>query len=340
MDRDPALTAGGLAAPADDRIAVAVVSWNTRDLLARCLDALHADAEAGLAEVWVVDNGSSDGSRELVAARYPWARLVTPDQNLGFGPAVNLVAARTATRWLVAANADVAVEPGALAQLRATAAAHPDVGAVGPRLVLPDGSTQNSVRPFPGVASALLLAVHAPRFSRRAARALRVAGHWRPAPGEDVPWVTGALMLLSRRAFEQAGGFDPDQWLYAEDMDLCWRLHEHGWRVLYEERAVAHHAHSAGTSQTFAGHELELRITAASYLWMRRRRGPLAARLSAALGVLDVLPRLLAATVAPRRRRPSAAVRAGLRAELRSHLVACGSEARLRRHVPARPRRP
>ena len=82
-------------APAAPAIAVAVVSWNTRALLAECLDALAASARSGLAEVWVVDNASSDRSADLVDERYDWVKLVRSEENLGFGPAVNLVAGQT-----------------------------------------------------------------------------------------------------------------------------------------------------------------------------------------------------------------------------------------------------
>ena len=88
-------------------VAVAVVSWNTRDLLRACLESLHADADAGRAEVWVVDNASADGSAALVRSAFPWVRLLALDENLGFGRAVNRVAARTATAWVAPANADV-----------------------------------------------------------------------------------------------------------------------------------------------------------------------------------------------------------------------------------------
>src|SRR5260370_28285134 len=91
----------------DAAITVAVVSWNTRDLLASCLEALHEDARSGLADVWVVDNASDDGSAAMVRERFGWARLIESASNLGFGAAVNRVASRTSTPLLVAAHADV-----------------------------------------------------------------------------------------------------------------------------------------------------------------------------------------------------------------------------------------
>ena len=103
---------------------VAVVSWNTRELLDRCLLALRPEADAGRAEVWVVDNGSQDGSPALVRERHAWARLVEPGENLGYGRAVNLLAERTSSPWIAASNADVALRPGALARLLAVVAEH------------------------------------------------------------------------------------------------------------------------------------------------------------------------------------------------------------------------
>jgi len=249
--------------------AIAVVSYQTRDLLDACLASLRADAEAGLAEVWVVDNGSTDGSPELVAERHPWARLETPGENLGFGRAVNLVAARTSAPWVAAANADIVLEPGALAALLA-AGADPGVGALGPRLILPDGSTQPSVQPFPTLAEALIRTSQAVRVSRRARRAVLL--EWDPDVARDVPWATGAFLLVRAAAFAQVGGFDERQWLYAEDMDLCWRLTRAGWRVRYEPSARVHHRVSASTREAF-GKGLEQQWMGATYAWMVRRRG-------------------------------------------------------------------
>src|ERR671925_1995732 len=98
-------------------VTVAVVSWNTRDLLDRCLRSLEPEVARGMAEVWVVDNASMDGSAEMVRDRFDWVRLVASEENLGFGRAVNVVARRTATEWLAPANADVALRPGALEAL-------------------------------------------------------------------------------------------------------------------------------------------------------------------------------------------------------------------------------
>src|SRR5256885_6947193 len=81
-------------------VTIAIVSWNTRDLLARCLDSLAPEVDRGRAEVWVVDNASTDGSADLVRERFGWAQLVASAENLGFGSAANLVARQTSSAWI------------------------------------------------------------------------------------------------------------------------------------------------------------------------------------------------------------------------------------------------
>lgn len=272
-DRDD-LAAAPSAGPA---AAVVVVSWNTAALLDECLQALAADQRAGLATVVVVDNGSTDGSPELVEREHPWATLVRAPGNVGYGPAVNLgaravAAGREAPRWLAAANADVAVHPGALRALVAAGDADPGVGALAPRLLLPDGSTQHSLHPFPTVAT--LAATTFPVLASVLPVGGPLEGAWDPERPTDVDWAHGALLLVRRGPFDAIGGFDPARWLYAEDVDLCWRLARAGWRTRYEPAARVTHAVSAATAQAWtADEDRDRRKQAMTYAWMRTAYG-------------------------------------------------------------------
>jgi GT2 family glycosyltransferase len=265
-------------------VAVAVVSWNTRELLERCLAALEADVRAGLAEVWVVDNGSTDGSPGVVPG---WATLVEPGENLGFGRAVNLVAGRTSSQWLVAANADTAPEPGALRELIAAGERDLGAGALAPRLILPDGSTQHSVFAFPTLP---FLALYNAGFGAPLGDRLCLEGRWDPGRARRVPWAVGAFLMLRRAAFDAAGGFDPVQWMYAEDVDLGWRLRDAGWATRHVPAARVLHESAASTAVLW-GEERTLRWQAATYDWLRRRRGPVRARAAYALNVSGSLVR-------------------------------------------------
>ena len=295
-------------------MAVAVVSYETRDLLLRCLRALAGDVEAGRAAVWVVDNGSRDGSADAAREAAPWATVLEPGENLGFGRAVNLVAAQSKGDWLVAANADVAPEPDALELLLARGA-EPGVGAVAPRLVLRDGSTQHSVYPFPTVPFTLLFNLGLLQRSRRLADRACLEGHWDPERAREVDWAIGAFLLLRREAFEAVGGFDTEQWLYAEDLDLGWRLREAGWVTRYEPAARVLHEQSAATSEAF-GERARAQFMAATYAALVRRRGLLRTWATAAINVAGVGARLAwvapLAPFSPRRRQARDALRAWL----------------------------
>ena len=287
----------------DAPVAIAVVSWNTRELLDTCLASMREDAERGLAEVWVVDNGSTDGSPDMVRECHPWVHLHVPDANLGYGPAVNEVARRTTSPWMAPSNSDIELAPGALAELVAAGErAGPRVGVVGPRLILPDGSTQPGVQPFPGVADALLRNLSAYKLSPRIGERLCLAGYWDPSAAASVDWVTGAFFLVRRDAWDAIGGFDEAQWMYAEDLDLCWRARRGGWDVRYEPSARVHHALSVAAEKAFGDTERRAaRMMRADYAWLARRRGVPAAwavaaasigTLGARTGLLGLLRRL------------------------------------------------
>ena len=269
-------------------VTIAIVSWNTRDLLARCLDSLKPEHDAGRADVWVVDNASEDGSPDLVRENYPWVNLVASEENLGFGRAVNVAANRTSSAWVAAANADIALHPGALQTLLEAGDRDARAGALAPRLVLPDGSTQHSVFAFPTVTYSVFLATAAFRFSRTIGDRMAFPGYWDTERARRVPWAIAAFLLFRREAWDEIGGFDERQFMYAEDLDIGWRLREAGWATRYEPRAHVDHESSASTSQLF-GPELAPHWQRATYGFIARRRGVANARAVALFNMLGAI---------------------------------------------------
>jgi GT2 family glycosyltransferase len=264
-------------------IVVAVVSWNTRDLLDHCLRSLKPAADSGLAEVWVVDNASTDGSADMVRSSHPWVELVASDHNHGYGPGIKLVAERTASPWLVASNADIAVHEGALERLLEASRRDAGAGIIAPRLILPDGSTQHSVWPFPELLP-MALANLGPRATpRRIGERFALHDQWDPGRPRRVPWALGAFLLIRREAWDEVGGFDADQWMSAEDLDLGWRMREAGWATRYEPAALVDHAESAAVTQMW-GARLPIHWQRCAYAWMVRRRGR---RAAAGVGVVN-----------------------------------------------------
>ena len=259
-------------------VTVAVVSWNTRELLVRCLDSLASEVQAGRADVWVVDNGSSDGSASRAREHAPWAQVIEPGEISASAAAVNLVAARTVREWIACANADVALAPGALAALLG-AGADPRVGCVAPRLCCPM-TARVSTR-----LSAADADVHArvqPRPTAPGAGSIGdrwcLEGYWDPERPRAVPWAIGAFLLLRRSAFAAVGGFDERQWMYAEDLDLGWRLHDAGWLTRYEPAARVRHAAGRGHRQRLRRQRALQRFMRATYAVMFAAAGAADAR--------------------------------------------------------------
>ena len=298
-------------------VTVAVVSWNTRGLLAACLRSLSLDAEAGRAEVWVVDNASSDGSPDMVEAEFPWVRLVRASENLGFGRAVNLVASRTRAPWVAAANSDIRLEPEALSVLIEAGARDSAAGVVAPMLVLPDGTIQPSIQPFPTLLDAALLRLRIYRLSPRIGRRLYLRAYRDPAEGGHVDWAAGAFLLIRSGAFDRIRGFDEEQWLYAEDLDLAWRLTGAGWRTRYEPRAIVHHEESAATRAVW-GDALAAKWLGATYSWVARRQGMARVRwlagFNVAMSIIEwiLYSMLTRVSASPRWRENQAGARAGI----------------------------
>ena len=260
------------SADAAPPVVIAVVSWNTRELLDRCLASMRPAADSGVAQVWVVDNGSTDGSIEMVRERHPWVQLVVSEENLGYGRAVNLVAERTSSPWFVLSNADIALRPGALEAMLEASESDPGAGIVAPRLILPTGATQHSVWAFPTIASTAVQNLGPRIAGRRLAERLALAGEWDSERARRVPWAAGAFLLVRRDAWDDAGGFDPGQWMSAEDLDLGWRMQAAGWATRYEPRAVVDHEESAATGQVW-GDGLAIHWQRCAYSWMLRRMG-------------------------------------------------------------------
>ena len=274
-------------------VAVVVVSWNTRELLAACLDSLAQDVESGLAEVIVVDNASTDGSAAMVAERYSWAKLIAREENLGFGRAVNLGAlSAPKAEWIAAANADIVLAPGALHTLVDAGGADPEAGALAPQLLYPDGEPQHSVHPFP--TARLMLSFNLGRQNRDPQWGNRncLETFWDPRTAREVPWAVGAFILIRRPAWEAVQGFDEQRFMYAEDLDLGWRLRQHGWSTRYVPEARVQHVEAAATEQAY-GEARTARWQRATYDWIAVTHGRKTATALALINTLGAAGRVL-----------------------------------------------
>lgn len=228
-------------------LSVCLVNWNTRQLLADCLESLFADPASAAWEVLVVDNASSDGSAAMVRRRFPQVRLIVSQENLGFSGGNNLALARTRAPYMLLLNTDTLVEPGALGRLVDFMEARADVGAVGPKLLNADGSLQLSCGIAPSAWTEMLhkLLLHKvfPFFK---------LGRWNHGQTRAVGWVSGACLLVRRTAVDQVGPLDPGFYMYHEDVEWCLRLNRGGWGVYYCPDSRVTHLGGQSSRQNFA----------------------------------------------------------------------------------------
>jgi GT2 family glycosyltransferase len=231
-------------------VSTLIVTYNVRDYL---LDTLRAYYETcgPEAEVIVVDNASTDGSAEAVTERFPRARLVRLEQNVGFGRANNRGLELSHSDFVLVMNPDVVVRPGCVNALRRFLIEHPDVGAVGPRLQRPDGRLDLAARrAFPTPAAAFFRFTGLSRLFPRSARFNRYNLGARPVEStQEIDAGTAACLMVRRAAIDKVGFFDPDFFMFGEDLDLCYRLKQSGWKIFYVPAAVAIHVKGTSTRQ-------------------------------------------------------------------------------------------
>jgi GT2 family glycosyltransferase len=195
-------------------------------------------------EIIVVDNGSGDGSVEMVAREFPEVCLLVNRHNVGFAAANNRALRHAGGRYLLLLNSDTVVLPGALVEMVRYMDEHRQVGALGPRLLNADHLPQLSVFPFPEIFHDVLVILEINRWPL-VGRLTRWYGRRRDAQMAaatgEVDWVAGACLLLRREALEQIGGLDERLFFGHDDTDLCFRLRRGGWPTVYlTEAAVVH----------------------------------------------------------------------------------------------------
>jgi GT2 family glycosyltransferase len=261
------------------RVTVVVPSWNTRELLARCLESVISTAEQGDCEIVVVDNASSDGSAELARDFHSSVRLIANVQNVGFARACNQAIAASRAPYLLFLNSDARLLPGTLRALLELAALHPRCGAAGVQVRDGSGGFQASHARFPSWPQELLVLSGLGRL---------LYGSTYPSHGPDdalgaqpVEWVSGACLFARRTALDEVGGFDEAYFMYGEEMDLCYRLRRSGWQVWYEPTARA--VHLGGGSSSHRSIEREADLYCGRVRFFRRHYGTRAAAMLTAL---------------------------------------------------------
>jgi asparagine synthase (glutamine-hydrolysing) len=279
--------------PTSRELSVIVVNWNTRDLLRECITSLERHLTAIDHEIIVVDNASSDGSADMVAAEFSGVRLLRNAENVGFGRANNQAMRLAEGRLLLLLNADTVLTDDSVTQLVERVRNETDIGVAQCRLMLPDGRVQHSAYRFPSVRLTAFESLGLYKLmSRRRAGATLLSGHWAYDEERDVDWVAGAFMLVPKRVFEVTGGFDEGSFMYGEDLEWCYRIREHGWRIRYYPSASITHFDHASSDLRWRDEERLAICLRTQRDVLLERHGPVRTRVLMALQILGAALRM------------------------------------------------
>jgi GT2 family glycosyltransferase len=230
-------------------VSIVVVNWNTRPLLLDCLGSVFATVEGLRYEVWVVDNGSSDGSADAVRIAFPTVHLLENARNFGFAAANNRALRRMRGRYALLLNSDTVLVEGAVEELFRYLEDHPGAGMACGQLLNADGSAQNSVAGLPGLLSlttneSLLRVLFPRRFPDKRRR---------PGNPTEVDSCIGACLMVRKEAMDAVGLLDERFFFFLEETDWAVRMRRGGWRVCFvphvsvyhlQGQSVGHHFHS------------------------------------------------------------------------------------------------
>jgi GT2 family glycosyltransferase len=224
-------------------LAIIIVNWNTRDLLRKCLTSLYHYTTDISYDAFVVDNASSDGSPEMVAQEFPSVRLIRNSENVGFSKANNQAIRLTSSRYVLLLNSDTELTSNVLKEMVVFMDTHPTVGVAGTKLLNPDGTYQYSCDCFPRTPLILLrdkimdLCCPGNTMTRQGKMA-----QWDYNTNFAVDYLIGAVLVIRRQTLDHIGLLDEQFFMYAEDIDWCYRAASAGWETYYlGEMSISHY---------------------------------------------------------------------------------------------------
>ena len=253
-------------------LSVVIVNWNSREYLRTCLGSLFANTAMDL-EVVVIDSGSFDGCDAMLGEHYPRVRFIQSTENLGFARANNRAFAASTGGSVLFLNPDTELSGPAIDTLFARLHASPGCGAVGAKLLNSDGSIQSSsIQATPTLLNKLLdldvLKNNWPRLKLWGMAPLYDSG----SQPRAVEAISGACLMVKRQVFESVGRFSEDYFMYAEDVDLAYKIRMAGYENVYvPDATLIHHggSSSSGSGSTFAA----VMMPEATWRFLRKTRG-------------------------------------------------------------------
>lgn len=260
-------------------LSIIILSYNTRKLLRECLQSIKQSEKCDMVlEVIVVDNASTDGSREMVEKDFGWVKLMRSNTNLGFAKGNNLAIFESKGRYLLFLNSDTVVPAKIFAELINFLDEHLDIGGLTVRLVLRSGEMDSDChRGFPTPWASLTYFVGLENFFPKT----HLFGQYHQfyldlEKIHEIDSACGAFLLVRREAVKEISGFDESYFFYGEDIDFCYRLKNKGWKIFYYPRIEVLHYKGASSGLrdetsdiTQADRQTRLRVAHASIKAMK-----------------------------------------------------------------------
>jgi GT2 family glycosyltransferase len=252
-------------------LSVVIVNWNTQSMLRDCLESLFDSGTRATLEVFVVDNGSIDGSPEMVEAEFPSVILIRNDRNMGFAAANNQALRQATGRHLLLLNSDTLVHHGVIDASIDYMDRDPSVGVMGCRVLNADGTVQATCSQFPTLANLVLLTTGLFKVNGLSAAKRYRMDDWQRDDERDVEVVSGCYLMTRREATEAVGLLDEDFFFFGEETDWCRRFLAHGYKVRFAP--VGTITHFGGGSSKSLNSKRDLMLSEATVRLHRKHGG-------------------------------------------------------------------
>lgn len=249
-------------------VSVIIVTRNTYDLTCLAVRSVLDHGNGFGVEIFVVDNGSTDGTCSLLQKQFPSIKVLRSSSNLGFAKAVNLAAGQTRGDFILLMNSDTTLHDQSLRMAIQWMRGNPRCGVVGAQLLNPDGSRQNSIANFPTLATELLN-----KSLLRRIQPKRYPGKERIFESPiEVETVIGAFMLVRRELWESIRGLDERFFFFLEETDFCLRARQQGWHVMHLPNVLVGHGRGQSAKQVLPAARVE--YWRSRYAYFEKHHGP------------------------------------------------------------------
>ncbi|MCX5872186.1 MAG: glycosyltransferase family 2 protein [Deltaproteobacteria bacterium] len=255
------------------QLSIIIVNRNTSDLLIGCLSKIFESELDNRPQVIVIDNGSTDGSIAVIRDLFPEVIAFEAGKNLGFAAANNLGFTMSSAEFVLLINTDALLEKDCVSKMLDLARSDDRIALIGPQLLNRDGTNQTSYEATP----TLLTETTSRSLLKRLFPKRYPGKHERLCGPTDVETLIGAVMLIRRKAFDQAGGFDPRYFFFFEETDLAVRFRLAGWRVVHEPTARATHLQGGSAKSSRAAARIE--FYRSRYIFFDKLYGPVSKNL-------------------------------------------------------------